>query len=356
MRKSIWMAKVKEKFKTLSQKMKRELRCHAQFHSDTKYCQRCKIIWNLIKGNSPTSIKNHLECSTSSIMRIAARFVDEGMMGLVDRREDNGEPKITEDHEEFLLIAAAGSPRDYGYDRPTWTLELFIHVLAKQTGSKVSTTTMSRTLARLAIRCKQPKPFVLCPWKKAKRTRKLNEIRRLLEETPEDEVILYVDEVDIHLNPKIGPDWMPCGMQKMVLTPGKNKKHYLAGALNARTGQVTYVERDRKNSDLFIDQLWTLVLDDYPHAKRIHLILDNYRIHSSKRTQIALDALSEKVELHFLPPYCPDHNKIERVWKDLHANVTRNHTCPSMKELMREVRKYIKTRNQRKEQETKIAA
>ena len=30
--------------------------------------------------------------------------------------------------------------------------------------------------------------------------------------------------------------------------------------------------------------------------------------------------------LHFLPPYCPDHNRIERLWKDLHDNVTRNHT------------------------------
>jgi transposase len=29
--------------------------------------------------------------------------------------------------------------------------------------------------------------------------------------------------------------------------------------------------------------------------------------------------------LHFLPPYCPDDNRIERLWKDLHDNVTRNH-------------------------------
>ena len=33
---------------------------------------------------------------------------------------------------------------------------------------------------------------------------------------------------DIHLNPKIGPDYMLRGTQKWVLTPGKNRKRYLA--------------------------------------------------------------------------------------------------------------------------------
>jgi transposase len=46
----------------------------------------------------------------------------------------------------------------------------------------------------------------------------------------------------------------------------------------------------------------------------------------------------------FLPPYCPDHNRIERVWKDLHDNVTRNHTCRTMSELMTEVHAYLQLR------------
>jgi transposase len=49
------------------------------------------------------------------------------------------------------------------------------------------------------------------------------------------------------------------------------------------------------------------------------------------------------IKLHFLPPYCPDHNRIERVWKDLHDNVTRNHRCAGMEELMSEVRFYLRT-------------
>ena len=78
------------------------------------------------------------------------------------------------------------------------------------------------------------------------------------------------------------------------------------------------------------------------------MILDNYRIHSSDIVLAALGGyLAGKVQLHFLPPYCPDHNKIERVWQDVHANVTRNHRCADMADLMEEVRYYLRKRNRR---------
>jgi hypothetical protein len=260
---------------------------------------------------------------------------------LADKREDNGDAKIDERYEMTLLTVIPRFPSNYGYRRPTWTQELLVIVLEAETGVKISCSSMSRLLKRLKIRLGRPKPIVGCPWKKARRIRRINQLRRLISTLPKNEVVVYADEVDIHLNPKIGADWMLRGTQKFVLTPGKNQKRYLAGAFNARTGRLTWVESDRKDSDLFIRQLWQLARHDYPNAKRIHIILDNYKIHSSQRTQLALGALGDRIRLHFLPPYCPDHNRIERVWKDLHDNVTRNHRCRTMKELMREVRHFL---------------
>ena len=83
----------------------------------------------------------------------------------------------------------------------------------------------------------------------------------------------------------------------------------------------------------------------YAQAKVIHVILDNYGIHSSNVIGIALAHFARRVRLHFLPPYCPDYNRIERIWQDLHAEVTRNHQCCGMTELMREVRYYLRKRN-----------
>ena len=51
---------------------------------------------------------------------------------------------------------------------------------------------------------------------------------------------------------KIGLDWMVRGQQKAVPTPGQNVKRYLAGALDVRTGLLTWVEGERKASALFV--------------------------------------------------------------------------------------------------------
>jgi transposase len=326
------------------------LRSQGNGHPDGNHRVRCLVVLNLVRGSSPTDIAKTLHCSRSQVYRVAERFVEDGLAGLVDRREDNGDEKVTEQYLCAVASTLTKKPIDFGYRRPTWTQELLITVVAQDTGVRISRTTMSRLLRRMDVRLRRPKPIVLCPWKKGHRTRRLREIQRLLANLPDGHVAVYVDEVDIHLNPKIGPDWtLPDQPQETVLTPGKNEKRYLAGALNAKTGKLTWVEGNRKTSELFIDQLWTLVLVDYPDAKCIHIVLDNYRIHKSQRTQIALQALEGKVKLHFLPPYCPDHNKIERVWKDLHDNVTRNHRCRTMKQLMNEVREYLKIRKNRGE-------
>ncbi len=134
------------------------------------------------------------------------------------------------------------------------------------------------------------------------------------------------------------------GQQKTVVTPGKNEKSYLAGALNTSTGRLTVVESSKKNSLLFIALLRAL-LDEYPEATVIHVVLDNYRIHHSKIVQEALNVFGARIRLHFLPPYCPDHNKIERVWADLHGEVTRNHHCAGMRELMNNVWGFLRRRN-----------
>lgn len=342
--------KVAKVWQSLSSRQRRIVRVKAKGCPDATVRNHCKIVVSLVGGNTPTEIAATKLCSPSQVYRIANRFVEQGLAGLADGREDNGETKADERYQAILLeVVGQSSPRQYGYRRPTWTQELLVLVMEKKTGVRVSCTTMSRVLKRLRIRLGRPKPIVGCPWKKRRRIRRIRQIERLVSSARPDEVVVYADEVDIHLNPKIGADWMLCGTQKTVLTPGRNEKRYLAGALNARTGRLTWVESDRKNSDLFILQLWQLVRD-YPHARCIHIILDNYKIHSSQRTQLALSALGSRVKLHFLPPYCPDHNRIERTWKDLHDNVTRNHTCRNMKQLMREVNHYLTEKDRQLQQ------
>lgn len=327
----------------LSSRVKLEVRRLRRRTRDAGLAARCQIVLHAAEGRASRAIAEAVGCSRSWVSQVIRRFEREGLCGLVDRREDNGQRKVDDDYLARLYEVVQGQPSDYGYSRPTWTRELLVAVMARLTGVRVHVGTMSRALKQIGARRGRPRPTVRCPWPKRRKTRRLRELRALAEHPPCGEVVLYEDEVDIHLNPKIGLDWMNRGHQKEVVTPGQNQKRYLAGALDAATGRLTCVEGERKNSALFVALLAALV-KEYPTARKIHIILDNYRIHHSRLTAVALAHFGRRIVLHFLPPYCPNDNRIERVWQDLHAAVTRNHQCGTMDALMREVWAYLRRR------------
>jgi transposase len=331
----------------LNRPSKRRLRRVAHRSKDAGLRARICIVLNLATGVSPTMTARCLCVSRTTVYKVARRFREDGEAGLVDRREENGAEKLDEAYLSVLWEVVRSGPEEHGWQRPTWTREMLAATLKKKTGTDIHVSTMSRALAWIGARRGKPKPTVGCPWEKRKKQRRLRAIGKL---------VAYEDEVDIHLNPKIGLDWMVCGQQKEVITPGQNVKRYLAGALDAHTGELIYVEGEKKTSLLFIELLWELT-QHYAQATKIHVILDNYSIHHTEQVRMSLATQQgQRLKLHFLPPYCPDHNRIERAWQDLHANVTRNHTCRDMPTLMTKVRAYLKRRNRESEQEYAAAA
>src|SRR5262249_34342396 len=87
------------------------------------------------------------------------------------------------------------------------------------------------------------------------RRKKLQALRRLLRNLPTNEVAVFEDEVDIHLNPKIGSMWMRRGQQAEVETPGDNDKRYLAGSMNWRTGTLWRTQGKKRDGALFVQHL-----------------------------------------------------------------------------------------------------
>ena len=114
------------------------------------------------------------------------------------------------------------------YFRSRWTCELFAELLREQHGIHVSGETVRRGLHHLGFAWRRPRPMV--GPSDPDYAIKLRQIRRLLCRLPTDEVAVFQDEVDLHLNPKIGACWMLKGQQATVETPGNNIKRHLAGA------------------------------------------------------------------------------------------------------------------------------
>jgi transposase len=307
---------------------------------DPQTALRFLAVSRLGLGKSRRQVAKELDLAPSTVAEAARRFVAFGAAGLLDRRHGNGHRKVDARFSAVLARLLRHTPDNYGWERPTWTRELLSKQMRLEGFPDVAVCTMGRALARIGARLAMPKPVVLCPWPRAERLKRLAALKRLEARACADEPVLYSDEVDIHLNPKIGRDWMLRGHQRRVITPGKNEKFYLAGALDVRTGKLHTTGAARKNAALFGQLLW-LLAGRYRRARRVHLILDNYAIHSSRLTQSILKSLANRIVLHFLPPYCPDANRIERVWQDLHANVTRNHRRKTLAQLLDDARRFL---------------
>lgn len=236
-----------------------------------------------------------------------------------------------------LLELVQVLPGDYGYLRSRWISEMLAEQLYETQRVPIHASTVNRLLPRLGIVWNRARP-TLCI-KNHTKARKMKAITKALDTASETHPVFYVGEVDIDLNPRIGYGWMKKGQQTALLTPGKNQKRYLAGALNARTGNVVWVEWEKKNSEIFILLLAEL-RKRYRHAKKIILIADNYVIYKSAMTRCFLEH-NTKFEILFQPAYHPWVNKIELSWKQLHDTVTRNHRHSTINKLMEAVRTFM---------------
>jgi hypothetical protein len=100
------------------------------------------------------------------------------------------------------------------------------------------------------------------------------------------------------------------------------------------------VTGEKKRSGLFI-ALLEKISGAYRFARRIHLLVDNYSIHWSRATLRELGRLRDRIRLHYLPPYSPEYNPVEKIWLGLHQAVTRNHRHRKITALMLAVGSYL---------------
>jgi transposase len=224
------------------------------------------------------------------------------------------------------------SPEDFGYYRRRWTCAMLAEVLAWEGQVRVGSETIRRSLARMGFVWRRPRPVV--GLSDPDRPQKLQQIQRLLANLPSRETAVFQDEVDVHLNPKIGSCWMRRGQQTQVVTPGNNVKRHLAGSLAWRTGRLLVSPPGtRRNANLFVTHLDELRKRLRTYAK-IHVICDNAAFHQCRKVREYVERWSHRLALHFLPKYSPDTNPIERVWWHLHETITRNHRCQTIEELI----------------------
>jgi transposase len=137
--------------------------------------------------------------------------------------------------------------------------------------------------------------------------------------------------------------WFEKGKQRKIKTYGKHEGVKLVGILNYATGKVYCEEHKKYNAEVFLSFLKT-VLKMYPIGK-IVMILDNARIHHAKLLKTFLEENRERLELLFLPPYSPNLNMIEGLWKWLKEKVIYNVFYKSLHEIRKNVNSFLRKIN-----------
>jgi transposase len=310
---------------------------HLRRDPDPQVRLRAHILLLLALGYSWATVTTVLFTSPDTIARWSRRFRRGGVDEVLGRPRGRGRSAAWAWVAVVVAWVLTRRPSEFGFARSRWSCEAAAVVLREDHATPVSRETVRRWLREAGLVWRRPRP-VLRP-KDGHREAKLAALRALLAGLPAGETAVFMDEVDVNLNPKVGRMWMRRGQQAPVETPGTNEKRYLAGGIHWRTGRVFLTEgrpKEGRGAALFCRHL-----DDLRRALRhyrvIHVVCDNaptHRPEKSKEVQRYLAKWGGRVELHYLPTYAPECNPVERVWWRLHEAVTRNHRCATMEELL----------------------
>ena len=143
----------------------------------------------------------------------------------------------------------------------------------------------------------------------------------LVADTPKAEPILFMDSAHQTMATKIACGWIKRGVDKLIAQTASRTRVNVMGAIELSAMKVTSCRPEYVNAKAivaFFDQLKA----SYPDAPQIHVILDQSGYHKSHLVQKA--ALEKNIKLHYLPPYSPNLNSIERLWKVMNEQVWNN--------------------------------
>jgi len=316
---------------------RQELLDHYRRSADPDVGHRAHILLLLADGYPWATVSAVLFCSLSTISRWKARFEEDGVDAVFGRPPGRRRSGVHIWASLVVRWVLTLSPTGFRFARSRWSCEAAAVVLREDFRVAVGRETVRLWLRAAGLVWRRPRP-VIRP-KDPDREKKLRALRSLLRGLPADETAVFMDEVDVHLNPKVGCQWMRRGQQAAVETPGTNEKRSLAGSIHWRTGRVILTEgkpKEGRGAALFCRHL-----DDLRRAFRqytvIHVICDNAGTHTPEHSKLVRAYLAEwghRVKVHYLPKYAPDTNPVERVWWRLHEAVTRNHRCQGMDELL----------------------
>ena len=149
----------------------------------------------------------------------------------------------------------------------------------------------------------------------------IKEYESLKKDLPSNETIFFIDGVHPTHNTKPAYGRIQKGIRKEIPTNTGRQRLNLSGALDIASKKVLVQEDLTLNAQSTIT-FFEKIERAYPEAVKVHIFCDNARYYKNKEVQKYLE--NSKIRLRFLPPYSPNLNPIERLWKLMNEEILYN--------------------------------
>lgn len=328
-------------------KMRPVIQAELHMGGDAKWYRRLKVIDLSGQGMAVAELAQLFDLSPATVRRYLHTYNSAGLAGLRPGY-GQGRPLSVNWTAEAWMDILAQAPNELELldtAARNWTQRLLQTYLAVYHQITLSQSALSNCLRRAGIRWRRAKLRVHSPdpLYVVKRQR-IAELQRLAlagqltsaasahprsDEPPKTARLAFLDSTDLHWCPDLGAVYGPTGRQCKVDSPGlANPWHALFGSLVYPSGEGLYTIHQRKRTVELRAHLQHL-LDSEPDVFWF-IVLDNASAHTTALIDAFAKQHAAQLELVYLPTYSPHLNFIERLWRLLRSQVTRNRFYESL--------------------------
>jgi transposase len=277
------------------------------------------------RESSPNLIKDLTGFNQKYGFELRKKYIDRGIESLKDRRKKKPRALLTTgQRKEIIKTITTLSPRAFGYDEDHWATYILAALIREQYGVQYKSKTSLYIIFREAKfsyhkpdkQYKNRNQKVIDNW--------LENNRKIIQEILKDDnnVVLVEDEMMLSTQTTTQKIWLPRGEFPKIDVSSKRQNRCIYGFLNIKTGQEFAFKTLRANSEESIKALETI--GKLYKNKKIVLIWDNAIWHKSTMVKRFLAQTKYHFHLINFPPYAPELNPQEHVWKKGRSNISHN--------------------------------
>jgi transposase len=307
---------------------------------DRRFAYRLNAIILLGSGWTVAQVAEALLVDEKTIYLWLEKYQEGGTKLLLTLNYEGKASKLTDEQQVELAKHL---------DEKTYLDSNAIRAYIKKTyGVEYSPSGVKDLLARLGFTYKKPKHV---PGKLDPEAQKafVAEYEKLLETKGENDPVYFIDATHPQHNSIPAYGWIRRGKEKLLPSNGGRKRVNIHGGINIHElDMVTdFTLSVNKESSL---RLLEKIEAKHPDAEEIHVILDNASYYKAKWLWDELKSRGSKIVPHFLPPYSPNLNLAERLWKFFKKEKLYNQYYPTFEEFLEACKSFFRKRTKYKDE------